>query len=169
MEKFKLNVDQEYDNLQQMLKQTSELFERLVRDQGQAICLQYTRWTLYLCLVRQNNGNGECCGVRWAKYRLANESRKVWYNGWLPGKVPASTIGKIGTEDRHRFRELDNYGKQLIKFRSELVLKKKRIVGTFQSVRQTDSPRLQELLQNIEGMQEENVQETGVFDPQELL
>lgn len=150
MKKFCYEAGQEYDSLQEGIEQTSGLLERLVRDQGQSIPLRYTRWTLYLCLVQQKNGRKECCGVRWAKYRLVNDSRRVWYNGWKLGKVPASTIRMMVPEDEQRFYELDKYGKTITKLRSELTLKKKRIDGTFQSIRHTDLPRLQELVQNIE-------------------
>lgn len=150
MKALRYDVNQEYDELNKMIKETSTMYDDLVLVQGSAFCLQFARWTMYLCLVRQNDGQKSCCAVRWAKYRVSDGGRKSWYNGWKPGKVPASTKKRIETEDYHRFKELDDMAREISRIRKKLVEKKMRILGTFNSVQATDKPELEKTMKRFE-------------------
>lgn len=155
--KFQFSPEQDYNHLEALIGRTSEALEHLVKNQGPSFEVSYKKWTMYLTQIRVRDNYGTCYGVRWAKYRLGNEGRKIWYNGWQLGRVPASTIKKLDPEEETRLRELEKWGKKIMELRKILTSKKKRILGTFQSIRQTDTPRLQDALQNIEGLPESEI------------
>ncbi len=148
--KFELKIKREYEQLEKMILDTSEMFEELVRMQGPAIKLQYSQRVLYLCLVRENNSYGKCCGVRWAKYQFSSKTgRRSWYNGWLPGKVPPSTVRLMSPEGKRRYQKINKAAISIVQLRRSLTTKKKRILATFQNIKRTDNPRKQEVLEEF--------------------
>lgn len=153
---LKSKIRQEYANLNDKIRQTSELLVSLVQTQGSAIKLQYTRKEMYLCLIRKNDNKGRCCGVRWAKYQYSiKNGRRSWYNFKLPGKVPASTVRLMSPEGQHKFAEMDAIAVRISSLRHDLTSKKKRIISTFQNIKTTDDPRLQKILEDYGAIQED--------------
>jgi len=163
---FKSKIRQEYAFLNDMIRQTSEMLVGLVRTQGTAMSLQYARKIMYLCLIRKNDGKGRCCGVRWAKYQYSFKTgRRSWYNFKLPGKVPASTLKLMSPDDKNRFQELDALASKILDLRHDLTSKKMRILTTFRHIRDTDEPRLKQILKDYQVLKqgagsEINAQET---------
>lgn len=145
MGKFLFDASQEYERLNDLIKKTSTHFDRLVSGQGAAAPLQHVRWMMYLCLVRQVNKQGQCYSVRWAKYRVSETGRRTWYNGWIPGKIPASVKQHLEPADSQKILSLDQFAKELSKVRKDLTTKKKRIRGTFQSIQKTEKPHMERL------------------------
>lgn len=147
---FLSNIKREYIDLDEMIAESSRLFEMLVQSQKPAFELQYARWMMYLCLIKNNDAAGKCCGIRWAKYHLSPKTgKRSWYNGTLPGKVPPSTVRLMSPAEQERFREIDATAVQLSNMRHSLTSKKKRILSTFQNIRQTDRPRFAKIRQSI--------------------
>ena len=150
---FVSNIRREYVQLDEMIAESSKMLETLVQMQGPAYELQYTRWKMFLCLIKNYDAAGRCCGVRWAKYHFSPKNgKRSWYNGRLPGKIPPSTLRLMSPAEQERFREIDAVAVQLSKLRHSLTSKKKRIFSTFQNIRQTDKPRLQEVTQKFQAL-----------------
>lgn len=166
---FASKIKHEYRNINAMIEETSNILEGVTRIQGQGLELQYSRWTMYLCLVKKLDPKGVCYGVRWAKYRISTSSgRKSWYDGWLPGKVPPSTVRLMSPEDKHKFKELNTFAAEISDIRHRLTSKKKSILATFQNIGRTEKPRLQGARQRFKALQE-GVQDSEFKEDQEGL
>lgn len=141
----------EYASLDEMIKQTSTAFEALIQSQGAAFELQYSQGTKYMYLVKKQDSKKTCYGVRWMKYSISPQTgMKRWDLGWSPGKVPASAKKSINSEEQKRFQQIDQLALKISRLRDTLTSKKKRIISTFQNIRQTDKACLQGVLERVE-------------------
>lgn len=144
----------QFARVDEMIGQASGMLEQMIQNQDGSATLHYAKRTLRLCLVRVADKDGLCYSARWAKFFVNQEGKRVWYEGWLPGKVPSSVVQKMDEDEVAWFRDLDRTAKELIRVRKNLTSKKKRIMGTLQSIRQIDAPRLQEMQENLPILQD---------------
>lgn len=154
-------IHEEFQKLNFLLGETSEAMELLVERQGPAIKLHFAKWTMHLCLVRQNDKGGACCGVRWAKYRIDERSRRSWYNGWLPGKVPSSIKQRMSEEGLQKFDVMNRIAKETMRLRKSLVQKKLRVIGTLQSVMETEESQVMEIVDFLRSEDSEESEEAA--------
>jgi len=155
-----INVTEKYALLEQLIKESTAAIEYFVNHQGPGTRALYAKSIVYLCLVKQKDPQGVCYGLRWAKYKIADETgRRTWYSGWKVGKLPPSVVKKIDTPENQAWvRFLDRQANKLVSVRKDLTTKKKRILGTLQVITDAYRDRVDEIMEETEAAQQERTQ-----------
>lgn len=145
MQEKNIKLTENYRILNQMLHQTSEMLNMLVKRQGDNIVLYYPKDMVFMCLARQLDNDKRICGVIWKMFRLGN-NRRFWLKGWAVKNTPTGSLTKrMNEHDREKFYELHDMLKKVTAARKDLVNKKRRILATMQAVENFQNQRLRKV------------------------
>jgi hypothetical protein len=96
--------------------------------------LYYPGKAEHLTLVSRKDKEGNCVGAMWKKY-YRHKGSNVWLSGWSIPKTPVQAVKKrMDDEDIETFVEIHTKAKAIHKVRTELVAKRKKILGTIRTI-----------------------------------
>lgn len=136
-------IADDFRRLEEQIERTSEMYNQLVRAQGDPIRLDYAAGPRYMCFKRQRDRNDRTIGVYWQVFLEVKTgekgTRKIWKKGWHPKKVPPTIEKKMDESNLDWFREQNNIAKAIHTARNDLLRKKRSIQTTLQNFKRDAS------------------------------
>ena len=136
------DVADKFRSLEQRIERTGEMYQQLIKAQGEPIRLNYKSGTRYMHLARQRDKENHTIGVFWRMFVHGADGRRIWKSGWHPLRVPQDVKKRMDERNFERFSEVNEIAKAVYAARRDLMKKKQSVLATLQNVERGNDARM---------------------------